>query len=61
MERKFTKLIKKSIKILTGELILKPTIMNKIHFYYMKMTIKNNPNYFIYENRVWKERGWINR
>jgi multimeric flavodoxin WrbA len=60
-EKHFAKLIKKICNILTGKYIVKPTLMNKIYFHFMKNTIKNNPNYFIYENKIWQERGWFNK
>ena len=31
------------------------------NFYFMKMTIKNNQDYFIHEYKVWKDRGWIKK
>ena len=58
-EKRFQILVEKSKKILTDEIILKPTIKNKIYFKFMKMTVENNPEYFVYENKVWKEKGWI--
>jgi multimeric flavodoxin WrbA len=60
-EKEFAKLIKKSNDVLTGKYTIKPTLMNKLYFYSMKGIIKDNPEYFVYENKVWKERGWFDR
>jgi multimeric flavodoxin WrbA len=57
----FNKLTKKIHNILSGKYIVKPTIANNIYFYFMKMTIKNNPDFFVYENKIWQERGWFNK
>ena len=58
-EKNFSKLVSKSINILTEQSTVKQTIKNKIYFLYMKKTIKENPNFFIFERKVWEERGWL--
>lgn len=58
-EKNFSKQVQKSINILTGKYIVKPTMKNKIYFSYMKKTIKNNPDFFVYESKIWEERGWL--
>jgi len=60
-EKMFTKLVNKSKNILSGKTVIKPKIKNKIYFYFMKMTIESNQEYFIYEHKVWKERGWTKK
>ena len=60
-EKNFNKTVNKARNILTEKQVVKPTMMNKIYFKFMKRTIKNNPDYFVYENKTWKERGWLNK
>ena len=60
-EKNFNKLVKKSFRILNGEIRLKPTIKNKMYFTFMKKTIKDNPEYFVFENKIWNERSWFSK
>ena len=58
-ENTFKKLVKKTRNILEDKIKIKPTFKNKMYFEFMKKTIKENLDYFVYENKVWKERGWL--
>lgn len=57
----FNKLVIETNKILNGEKNIKPGLMNSLYFYSMKNIIKNNSNYFKYEEKIWKERDWFNK
>ena len=60
-EKNFVRLVEKSLKILNEKIKIKPTIKNKMYFSFMKKTIKDNPGYFVFENKIWNERGWFNK
>ena len=60
-EKNFVRLVEKSLKILNEKIKIKPTIKNKMYFSFMKKTIKDNPEYFVFENKIWNERGWFNK
>lgn len=46
--------------ILSGKKV-QPKLMNKIYFSFMKKVIKENPDYFIAETEIWKQRNWFKK
>ena len=58
-EKAFKKLVIKTKNILSGKYQIKPALKNKIFFEFMKKTVRDNSEYFVYENKVWKNRGWL--
>ncbi|HUL39971.1 MAG TPA: flavodoxin family protein [Methanomassiliicoccales archaeon] len=58
-EKAFRKTVRSTIEVLNEENRLKPSLRNSLYFNSMKKIIINNPSFFIYETKVWNERGWF--
>jgi multimeric flavodoxin WrbA len=56
--KKQERLVKEIVKVLNDRKNLKPSIKNSLYFWSMKKIIRENLEYFEYENKVWEQRGW---
>jgi multimeric flavodoxin WrbA len=59
-ERKSNRISEELVKMFTNKSKLKPTFKNSLYFWSMKKIIRDNKQYFEYEDKIWNTRGWYN-
>jgi multimeric flavodoxin WrbA len=57
-EKKSDRISEELIKMLTNKSKLKPTFKNSLYFWSMKKIIRDNKQYFEYEDQIWNTRDW---
>jgi|WetSurMetagenome_2_1015567.scaffolds.fasta_scaffold46157_2 multimeric flavodoxin WrbA len=53
------KLAPKIAGMLSGSQPVKPSIKNRLYFWWMKKIIRENKAYFKYEYNIWQQKGWF--
>jgi len=61
LKQKYEKLAVKTIEILNGKKKIKPTSLNKLIFWGIKMKAKYGKKYLLFEHNYWKEHGWFDK
>ena len=59
-EKKSDRISEEIIKMFNNKSKLKPTFKNTLYFWSMKKIIRDNKQYFEYEDQIWKARDWYN-
>jgi len=58
-QRGMDRLVDKTVKVLSDQSSVKPSLINKLYFNSMKKAISENPQYFEYESRYWNDNHWM--
>jgi multimeric flavodoxin WrbA len=61
LQKEYENLANKTLKILKGKKKIKPTLLNKLIFWGIKMKAKYGKKYLPFEHNYWQEKGWFNK
>ncbi|MBN1648891.1 MAG: flavodoxin family protein [Spirochaetales bacterium] len=61
IQQKYRTLAAKTVSVLNGKKTLKPSFMNKLYFWSMRMKAIHAKEVLVYEYNYWKQKNWLDK